>query len=208
MGTTHDSLPEERRLELLWQGEFGDAYLERNRAAGENRGPFWTAILEEFPVHRVLEVGCNIGANLRWIATVIPAKNVYGVDINLKALNELRHALPEVNAVWSSARELPFRDGWFGMVLTAGVLIHQPEDTLPLVMAEIFRCSGRYIFCAEYYAEQTTEVFYREQHGALFKRDYGRLYLSMFPELKLHKQSFLGRAEGWDDVTYWIFEKP
>jgi spore coat polysaccharide biosynthesis protein SpsF len=208
MPDKQDLRSEAARLEQLWAGTFGDAYVERNRAAGEQRGPFWQSILAEFPVRRVLEVGCNIGANLRWIAAQLPANLVYGVDVNSSALAELRSCLPAVNALWSPARELPFRDQWFDMVFTTGVLIHQPESTLPLVMAEIVRCSRRYILCGEYYAEQAVEVPYREQHGALFKRDYGQIYQELFPDLLLRRQGFLGRGEGWDDITYWLFEKP
>lgn len=195
------------RLENLWAEEFGNAYVDRNRTAAEKRGPFWQAIMTEYPGQRVLEVGCNLGANLHWVAAHRLPQQVYGVDINLKALDELHQRLPQVNALWSPARELPFRDGWFDMVFTMGVLIHQPESTLPLIMAEIVRCSRRYVLCGEYYAEQTIEVPYRGQTGALFKRDYGRIYQELFPELQLRRQGFLSREEGWDDVTYWVFEK-
>jgi pseudaminic acid biosynthesis-associated methylase len=199
--------PESTRLERLWSDEFGNAYVERNRFAGERRAPFWRATLAELTPQGVLEVGCNVGANLRWIASVVPPQNVYGVDINLKALAELRSTLSHVNALWCPARELPFRDRWFELVFTMGVLIHQPESTLPLVMAEIVRCSCRYVLCGEYYAEQTVEMPYRGQAGSLFKRDYGRIYQELCPELELRKQGFLSREEGWDDVTYWLFEK-
>jgi pseudaminic acid biosynthesis-associated methylase len=195
------------RLEELWTGDFGNDYVERNRAAGNAREPFWTAVLEAFPVHRVLEVGCNMGANLRWIAQKLPPQQVYGIDVNLKALGLLHQELPTVNGIWSPAREIPFRDGWFDLVFTMGVLIHQPESTLPLVMSEIVRCSSRYVLCGEYFAEENTEIHYRGQTGALFKRDYGRLYQELFPELKVVKQGFLGRDQGWDDVTYFMFEK-
>jgi pseudaminic acid biosynthesis-associated methylase len=195
------------RLEQMWEGEFGDAYVERNRVAGNVREPFWHRILAEFGAETVLEVGCNIGANLRWIAALRPPQQVYGVDINLRALNELRRTLPDLNAMWSPGRELPFRDRWFDLVFTMGVLIHQPESTLPLVMAEIVRCSRRYVLCGEYFAEQTTEVPYRNQSDALFKRNYGRIYQELFPELRLLRQGFLSRDEGWDDITYWVFEK-
>jgi pseudaminic acid biosynthesis-associated methylase len=208
MSDQHTTNSEATRLEKLWAEAFGNAYVERNRAAGDARAPFWQTILTEFPARRVLEVGCNIGGNLRWIASLMPPQQVYGVDINLKALDELHQNLAGVNAMWSPARELPFRDGWFDLVFTMGVLIHQPESTLPLVMAEIVRCSRRYVMCGEYYAEQITEVAYRNQLGALFKRDYGRIYQELFPELQLRKRGFLSREEGWDDVTYWLFEKP
>lgn len=198
---------EARRLERLWGGDFGDAYVERNIDAANGREPFWRDILGRYQVRNALEVGCNVGANLRWICEALPQFEVYGVDVNERALAQLRGNLPHVNAVWSPARSLPFREGWFDLVFTAGVLIHQPEITLPLVMAEIMRCSRRYVLCMEYSAEETVEVFYREQAGALFKRNYGRIYSEMFPELQLLEQNFLGRDQGWDDVTYWLFEK-
>jgi spore coat polysaccharide biosynthesis protein SpsF len=200
---------EAERLERLWDGGFGDDYVERNRAVGDSRQAFWKAILTEFStVRSVLEVGCNLGANLRWIAAQVPPQNIYGMDINTKALSELRRTFPDINAIWSPARVLPFRDRWFDLVFTMGVLIHQPESTLPLVMSEIVRCSRRYVLCGEYYAKQTTEISYRGQTGALFKRDYGRIYLELFPELALRKRGFLSRTEGWDDVTFWVFERP
>lgn len=200
--------PEARRLEQLWGGDFGNAYVDRNREARAHREPFWTKIVTETAPQRVLEVGCNLGANLSWIAAQIGPENVTGVDVNLNALKELSRAVPGVNLQWSPGRELPFRDRWFDLTFTMGVLIHQPESTLPLVMAEIVRCSRKYVLCGEYYSEQTVEVPYRDQEGALFKRDYGRIYQELFPELQLRTTGFLSKAEGWDDVTYWLFEKP
>jgi pseudaminic acid biosynthesis-associated methylase len=198
---------EAKRLEQLWGSDFGNAYVDRNVDAANGRAPFWNHILSKYQVGRALEVGCNIGANLRCLCETLPPVDVYGVDVNERALAQMRNSLPGVNAVWSPARALPFRDGWFDLVFTSGVLIHQPEITLPVVMAEIIRCSRRYILCMEYFAEETVEVSYRGERGALFKRNYGRMYSEMFPELKLLEQNFLGGDQGWDDVTYWLFEK-
>lgn len=198
---------EAEQQEELWRGEFGDAYVERNLAAGKRRLPFWRDLLAEYPVERVLEVGCNVGGNLCCLAALLPAHQLFGVDVNQKALQELRKNLTDVNALRYGARELPFRDSWFDLVFTSGVLIHQPSGTLPLVMAEVVRCSRRYVLCCEYYAAETTEVLYRGQRGALFKRDFGALYGQQFPELALRKQGFLSPEQGWDNVTYWMFEK-
>jgi pseudaminic acid biosynthesis-associated methylase len=198
--------PETERLEQLWSGEFGDAYIERNRAAGAGRKAFWDSLLAEFPVGRALEVGCNTGQNLRWLVDSVP--EVYGVDVNEKALAELEQELPTAKAIRAPARDLPFPDRSFDLVFTMGVLIHQPPDGLPEVMSEIVRCSSRYVLCGEYYADEPTEVPYRGERGALFKRDFGGLYLELLPELELRRRGFLSREDGWDDVTWWLLEKP
>lgn len=202
-----DSRAETSRLERLWAEDFGDEYVERNREAGVGRDAFWRKLLSDVDVGSVLEIGCNVGANLRWIDGIVPSRAVWGIDINESALQTIRQRLPGINAVWSPARELPFRDRSFDLVFTAGVLIHQPETTLPLVMAEAVRCSRRYVLALEYFAEATVEVPYRGHAGALFKRDYGRLYRELFPELELTGTGALGHDEGWDDVTWWLFAK-
>ena len=199
--------PHAERLEALWKGDFGDAYTERNAQAANGRLPFWKDLLTAFPSGRVLEVGCNLGANLANISTLLPARDVYGIEINESALRKLRTAYPDVNPVWGRARELPFRDGFFDLVFTCGVLIHQPPDTLPEILSEIVRCSRRYVLCAEYFAETLTEVPYRGQPGALYKMDFGGVYQKQFPSLKLLRKGFLSKAEGWDDVTWWVFDK-
>jgi pseudaminic acid biosynthesis-associated methylase len=201
-------VPEAGRLEGIWAGDFGNAYSSRNAEAGAGRNAFWDPLVSKYAVQRVLEVGCNTGANLRWIAPHLASGETYGVDVNQEALAQLRVNVPGVSAVSASARELPFRDRWFDLAFTTGVLIHQPESTLPLVRAELVRVSRRYVLCGEYYAPETVEVPYRGVSGALFKRDYGGIYRELFPELRLIDEGSLGRSEGWDDVTWWLFEKP
>jgi pseudaminic acid biosynthesis-associated methylase len=199
---------ESARLERLWSGEFGDAYAARNADAWERRGPFWRELLTKIEAASVLEVGCNVGANLYWLSELVGPSAVFGVDVNEVALARAREILPKANVVLASARELPFRDRWFDLVLTAGVLIHLPPNILPLAMSEVVRCSARYVLCCEYFADEPTEVAYRGESGALFKRDFGALYRELFPDLQLVEQGELSRDEGWDDVTWWLFERP
>ncbi|CAN5918977.1 hypothetical protein BH11MYX2_BH11MYX2_15180 [soil metagenome] len=199
--------PEAKRLEQLWGGDFGNEYVDRNIDAAAVREPFWNKILDQIQVKRALEIGCNVGANLTWLAKRLPEDGVYGIDINRKALAHLRTKIPTVNALHASARTLPFRDGFFDLTFTMGVLIHQPPETLPLLMSEIVRCSRRYVLCGEYASAEPTEVAYRGQTGALFKRDFGGYYQQLFPELRQLATGFLGKDQGWDDVTYWLFEK-
>ncbi len=201
--------PEVERLQALWSEEFGDKYVERNRTAAEGREPFWRWLHENHPFERVLEVGCNLGGNLHWLAQLVPPRGVFGVDINEHALREARAALPDANVVHSEARTLPFRDAAFDLTFTTTVLIHQPPEAVPIVMSELVRCSRRYVLCGEYHADEPEEIPYRGERGALFKRDWGALYEALFPELTLvHRRFEPWTGTGWDDVTFWLFEKP
>ncbi len=197
---------EARRAEELWSGPFGDAYIHRNRGQGENRGPFWQRLLEAFPVTSALEVGCNIGLNVPWLVRDTDGRQVVGVDVNECALREARRAW-SLHVALARALDLPFRDAAFDLVLTMGVLMHQPPEVLEATMGEIVRCAKRYVLCCEYYAERLTEVAYREQPRSLFKGDYGCLYLERFPRLVLREQGELTRREFGDDFTYWMLEK-
>jgi len=201
-------LPSARDLESMWSGEFGDAYVERNTAPIERRRQFWEGVLAEFPAKRILEVGCAHGEELAHLSTMVEPHDLWGVDINDKALGEVHDRAPGANAVWSLARELPFRDRFFDAVFTIGLLIHQPEGTLPVVMNEIARCSRRWVMCGEYHADEPTDINYRDRPGILFKRDYGRLYQEWIPGLVLRQtRELTTEADGFDRVTWHVLER-
>jgi pseudaminic acid biosynthesis-associated methylase len=194
-------------LEQLWAGDFGTAYVDRNRVLDERRAIFWTELIRSFGIRSVLEIGCGQGANLKPIAGLLDPHDVWGVDINEDALALARLHAPGVNVVASRARRLPFRDEVADLAVTVGVLIHQPETTLPIVMAEIVRCSGRFVLWAEYHAPATEEVPYRGEAGALYRRDYGAIYRELFPELVVVREGFLAPEDGFDRVTWQLLEK-
>jgi pseudaminic acid biosynthesis-associated methylase len=196
-----------RRLEGVWGGEFGDEYVDRNLESYGLRKPFWDGLLPRLAPQRLLEVGCNAGGNLRHIAPHVGERAVYGIDINRKALRTAQQLLPTANLSLEAASELPFRDGWFDLVFTMGVLIHQPEESVRTVMSEMVRCSSRYVLTGEYFDDGTVEVPYRGIEGALFRRDYGALFLEVAPELTLADTGRLTAEQGFDDVTWWLFEK-
>ena len=91
------------------------------------------------------------------------------MDVNEAALAALAADAPEIRTVLTPARALPFEDGAFDLVFTTGVLIHQPPETLPVVIDEIVRCSARFVVCGEYFADSLEEVPYRGHTGALFR---------------------------------------
>jgi pseudaminic acid biosynthesis-associated methylase len=205
-----DELPsaEAVRLEGLWAGEFGDAYAERNRVLNDQRAVFWGDLLSRYPIRSVLEVGCGQGNNLRPISSILDPRDVWGVDVNDGALARARSNAPGVNVVAANARRLPFRDGLVDLAFTVGVLIHQPDASLPIVISEIVRCSRRYVVWIEYNSDRTEEVPYHGEPGTLIKRDFGGIYRELFPELRV-----LGQAEGTSEdgmagATWQLLEKP
>lgn len=203
-----DSEPSEAtRLEELWAGEFGGEYADRNRVLDERRARFWAGLLERHEIASVLEVGCGQGSNLAPIARVLDPADVWGVDLNLTALARAREHAPGINVVTARARRLPFRDGFVDLAFTVGVLIHQPDESLPDVMAELVRCSRRYVLWAEYHALTSEAVPYHGQEGALFRRDYGALYSRQQPELAVVEDGFLDRDSGFDRVTWQLLER-
>jgi pseudaminic acid biosynthesis-associated methylase len=193
------------RLAGLWRGDFGNAYVERNSTLDPRRTAFWRSVIKR-DIHSVLEVGCGQGGNLVPIAGLLPSHSVWGIDVNEAAVRRLRERAPDTQVVIGDARSLPFRDGLFDLAFTVGVLIHQPRESLSQVMAEIVRVSNRYVLWAEYYAREDTEVAYRGERGALFKRDFGVLYQEH--GLALVREGFLGPDEGFDNVTWQLLAKP
>jgi pseudaminic acid biosynthesis-associated methylase len=197
------------RLRDLWAGEFGNAYIERNIDAAARTADFWRGLLTRLPVSSALEVGCNIGGNLIRIAEQLGAANVAGVDVNETALTMLAEQLPDADLRCAPAVGLPFADDSFDLVFTMGVLIHVAPNDLEPAMRQVIRCSRRYVLAGEYYASDVTEVPYRGQEGALYKRDYGALYEALDSNLRLVETGFLAASEGpFDDITYWLFEVP
>ncbi len=200
--------PEARRLEGLWSGEFGDDYVNRNAELDDRREAFWRKLVADLDVATALEVGCGQGGNLRHLGTILRPEAVWGVDVNAEARSRARQNAPGTNVVHGVARLLPFRDAWFDLTLTVGVLIHQPDETLPLVMAELVRVSRRFVLWAEYHADTTTEVPYHGQRGALLKRNYGQICHALFPDLLVRREGFLDVDSGFDRLTWQLLEKP
>lgn len=202
MGT--DALNEAIRLENLWSGQFGKDHMERNRDTRE-RHEVLSNILKDCDIDTVLEVGCNIGLNLIAIRDLFGPIGLYGIDIYEDAVDEANASGLKCSV--GVARELEFPDSSIDLVFTAGVLIHQPLDMLEKCMSEIVRVSKKYVLAIEYFDPSFKEIPYRGNERALFKGDYGRMYMDLFPQLKLIGGGKIPLSKCWDDVTYWLFEK-
>lgn len=204
--------------EQFWAGDFGQSYTDRNTRDRAEWDDFYrqnwgltktdmnATFLADLPRDaRILEVGCNTGMQLRGLQDM-GFTNLYGVELQPYAVEKAKQQTQGINIVQGSGFDLPFRDGFFDLVCTNGVLIHIAPDDLPRIMGEMVRCSRQYIWGFEYYSPSLTSVPYRGNDGFLWKADYAALFQQQFPALTLEKQTlypYINQAEsGNQDVMY------
>ena len=199
-----------------WKGKFGDDYAARNRATEEAVGNVVRAFVEilshvkDSPPTSILEVGANIGINLRALAGITDAE-LFAVEPNASACEQLvaDKVLPQDRLFDAVATKLPLDDGAVDLVFTSGVLIHVPPEDLEAAYGEIHRVAARYILCIEYFSSTPVSISYRGHEGLLFKRDFGGMWLDLFPGLDPVANGFFWkRTAGLDDVNWWLFRKP
>jgi pseudaminic acid biosynthesis-associated methylase len=191
-----------------WKGQFGQDYTDRNVIDWRSREPAFRHMVGDLPIHRTLEVGCNRGHNLVALSHVFPeSREVVGVEPNPHALEIARSASNKVGVLDGSIFDLPFKDSFFDLVFTAGVLIHVSPGELSAAMCEIYRVSRRYLLTVEYFSEEEQVIQYRGHGDLLWKRNFLRLYQSQFPNLRLIRSGFWDVDNGFDRATWWLLER-
>ncbi len=199
--------------ELFWQGEFGDAYIERN--ASENVYKVvaqWAKMLEKMPMRpkSMLELGCNIGLNLHALSVLLPDTQLHGVEINATAVEKAKESLGNKAHISHDSLLGFIPDSQYDVAFTCGVLIHIAPEWLAQAYDALYRASSRFILIQEYYNPVPVEVVYRGHKGKLFKRDFCGDLLDRFPDLRLVDYGFIyHRAQLFssDDTTWFLLEK-
>jgi pseudaminic acid biosynthesis-associated methylase len=198
-----------------WSGAFGDAYTERNSVSADVvRGRVRVlgkalAALESDMPKSVLEVGTNLGLNLRALPSLVDGE-IWGVEPNASARAKVTGdgVLPAERMLEGFGHQIPLADGAVDLTFTSGVLIHVDPTLLEQTMREIHRVASKYVLCIEYFSPKPETISYRGEDGLLFKRDFGGLYLDLFPNLELVDYGFFWkRTTVMDDSTWWLFRK-
>lgn len=198
-----------------WSGAFGDDYTRRCEATPDQirgRVQAWAGILDRMsgaPPKSALEVGPNLGLNLRGLAQLSDMQ-LWGVEPNPTACARLAadKVLPEAQLFQGFGHDIPVKDGQVDLAFTCGVLIHVDPSLLQRTVRQIHRVSSRWIFCAEYFSPRPETITYRGEEGLLFKRDFGGLYLDLFDDLELVDYGFWWRRTTvMDDCNWWLFRK-
>jgi hypothetical protein len=77
-------------------------------------------------------------------------------------------------------------------------------------MKKMFNYSKKYIVMGEYFNRTPAMIEYHGEKDKLFKMDIGKLFIENFP-VSLVDYGFLWGhiydSAGFDDVTWWVFEK-
>lgn len=199
----------------FWRGDFGNAYTDRNSSEAAHlraRVAMWAPImacLVGTPPRSILEVGANIGNNLRALRQLTDAE-FFALEPNKKARAILveEGVVPAANVRDGFAASIDLADGAVDMAFTSGVLIHIHPDDLEASCREIHRVAARHIACVEYFADKPEEIEYRGHTERLFKRDFGGYWLDLFPEMETVAYGFAWkRLTGLDNLTWWVFRK-
>jgi len=191
-----DIVPQEKK----WKGKFGKEYTLRNlktlkeidKLYLENFGITRTKLNREFIGNlnrsiKILEVGANVGIQLAFLQKM-GFKNLCGIEINRKAIELSKSFTKNIEIIQGMAQDNPFKDNYFDLVFTSGLLIHIPSSKIEKVMAEIHRVAKKYIWGFEYSADKYTMVLYRGKKNMLWKTNFPQLYLNFFRDLKLVKE--------------------
>jgi len=199
------------KQEEFWSGEFGDDYIQRNISAHllASNIHFFSQILDGIEtVKSVLEMGSNVGMNLKALRHLLPETELSGVEINRKAYEELVEQ-EGLKGYHSSIFDFAV-DYQRDFVLIKGVLIHINPDELQSVYQKLYDSSANYICIAEYYNPSPVELKYRGHEGKLFKRDFAGEVMDKFPELKLVKYGFAYHRDNLfpqDDINWFLLKK-
>ena len=208
------SRPPETRTpqEAFWAGEFGTEYSARSTGDGlvaSNLHFFSRALRGVGTLSSCLELGANVGMNLKALRLLHPGLATSAVEINQDAARMLGELIGAGNVTLGSILDYEPHDQ-FDLVLVKGVLIHINPEKLPLVYDTMYRAARRFILLAEYYNPTPVAVPYRGHADRLFKRDFAGELLDRYSDLALRDYGFAYRRDPacpQDDLTWFLLEK-
>jgi spore coat polysaccharide biosynthesis protein SpsF len=195
------------RQETTWQGEFGNAYHDRNHPMAENSRVFFRKVLAKATnIGSVLELGAGDGINLSTINELYPHCWTAGVEINAKAHAQLLQRAD--CAILGSVFEVDIEEQ-FDLVLTKGWLIHVPPEQIKEAYRIIYEHSKKYILLCEYFSPVPCLVNYRGEVGLLWKRDFAGDMLDAYPDLILVDYGFWYNRDEHpqDNLNWWLLSR-
>jgi len=135
--------------------QFGKEFFDGDRLVGYGGYKYdgrWVSVVERFrdyygltPESGVLDVGCAKGFMLHDLRQVIPGIRVAGVDISQYAIeNAMEDVKPFARA--ADAKELPFPDKSFDLVISITTIHNLPIGECKQALREVMRVSRKHSF--------------------------------------------------------------
>lgn len=193
----------------FWSGDFNLGYIERNSSDEMLASNlfFFAKILfdRNLKPKTILELGANVGLNIRALQLLLPNTRFDAVEINRDAFEKLKETGCEAHL--SSIEDFDSRKK-YDLVLSKGVLIHIEPQELQKVYKKIVDLSKKWILIAEYFSRTPTEVVYHGEEGKLFKRDFARELMDT-NNVSLVASGFSSKLMEFpqDDLNWYLFEK-
>ena len=202
----------ESEQEAFWRGSFGDEYSRRNSSMALKNANVWffaQALRAAKRINSILEIGANVGMNLRALGELFPTASQYALEINHQAASILRQDLPNCQVLEQSAVGF-IPDRTWDLVVSKGVLIHIAPERLGEVYESLYSATNNFILVAEYYNPSPQELGYRGHSERLFRRDFAGELLSSYSDLELVDYGFVYRGDPiapQDDITWFLLGK-
>jgi len=199
--------------EVFWKNTITESYAQDNSSFNQELGLVaWNRIfskIDKSGISSYLDCGSNTGKNVTFLKKILPEATTNIVELAegpyVKCLRDF-----QINDSFLG----PIKDAKFAtnfdLVFTIGVLIHVNPNDLLESMSRMFQMSSKYILIGEYFNRTPVTINYRGEDDRLFKRDFGKLFLENFDCKLLDCGFFWGHefdTAGFDDITYWLFEK-
>ena len=199
--------------EDFWSNSITDSYVQDNSNFDETLGLIaWERILskvDKLDISSYLDCGSNIGRNIRFLSQILPSASANIIELAQVPYDKCLTEFKIDDSFLGPIKNAKFNKQ-FDLVFSSGVLIHVNPDDLLNSMERMYELSSRYIIIAEYFNRTPVMISYHGEENRLFKRDFGKLFVENF-DCKIVDYGFLWGHEfdtaGFDDVTYWIFEK-
>lgn len=157
-----------------------------------------------------MELGSNIGMNLKAIHFLLPLARLSAVEINQTAAAECRKITGNSGEVFEMSILDFHSDKKWDFVFTSGVLIHINPDFLDRAYEVLYESSKKYVYVSEYYNPTPVEINYRGYSDRMYKRDFAGELMEKYKDLKLIHYGFYYHRDynfPGGDSTWFLMEK-
>ena len=198
--------------EHFWAGEFGTDYIGRNDSEdylAANLNFFGEVLGKTKGVESLIELGPNIGMNLKAVQLLFPKAKLAGVEINQDATEILKAEFPQGDFFNESIFDFEPQTK-YDLCLIKGVLIHLNPDMLGQAYEKLYKSSQKYVLIAEYFNRTPVTVEYRGHADKLFKRDFAGEFLDQYEDFSLRDYGFCYHRDPnfyQDDVSWFLLER-